>query len=179
MFTRPHGLSTCFILPGLARRRVICHAQFRILSGITLLTRSTDTPSNHDLEVLDRFSTFWLARSIPSASALDAFRVLHTGFLTALMLISRVLSVGQNFSHTLTNLASTLFSPTWLKMLHPTPNDSRLLSLVLDLRLTRRDHPSLSCLHPRACLPEACVPDPLSLHSVTWTEDVLSVVLRV
>ena len=40
---RPHGLLICFILPGLARRRVICHAQFRTLSGITLQTRSTDT----------------------------------------------------------------------------------------------------------------------------------------
>ena len=48
--------------------------------------------------------------SQPSAAlALDAFGVLHTGFLTALVLVSRVLSVGLNAAHAPTNLASTLF----------------------------------------------------------------------
>ena len=65
-------------------------------------------------------------------------------------------------------------------MLPPTPNDSRLLSRVVDLsRLSKRDDPSLSYLHPRACVPEVCVPDPLSLHSVSWTEDVQSDMHRV
>ena len=104
---RPLGLSTCFILPGLQKRRVICHAQFRTASGITLQTRSTDAPSNHDLEGRDRFSTFWLACSIIPALALDAFGVLHTGSLTALVSFRRVLSVGLNASRAPTNLAST------------------------------------------------------------------------
>ena len=56
-----------------------------------------------------------------------------------------------------------LCSPTWLKMLLPTPNDSGLLSRAVDLsHLTRRDDPFLSCLHPRACLPEVCVLNPVS-----------------
>ena len=41
-------------------------------------------------------STFWLARSILPALTLDAFGVLHTGFLTALISIGRFLSVGLN-----------------------------------------------------------------------------------
>ena len=101
--------SFCFALPGLARRRDICHARCRTVSGITLHTCSTDTPSNHDLEVRYRFSTFWLSRSILSALALDAFGVSHTGFLTALISFSRVLSVGLNASRAITNLTSTPF----------------------------------------------------------------------
>ena len=100
--------SFCFALPGLVRRRDVCHAQFLTVSGITLHTRSTVIPSNHGLEVRDRFSTIWLARSILSALALDAFGVSLTVFWTALISFSRVLSVGLNASHAPTNLASTL-----------------------------------------------------------------------
>ena len=53
-----------------------------------------------------------------------------------------------------------------------------LLSLVSGSAFDKMIVPSL-VLHPGAYLPEVCVPDPLSLHSVTWTEDVQSDVPRV
>ena len=107
--------------------------------------------------------------------ALDVFGVLHNGVLTSLL--ERVLSEVPSGSNAPTNLVPTPF-PEGAEMLLPFPNDSRLLSRVVDLsRLTRRDDPSLSWLHPRAWLPEACL-DPLSL-SVTWIEDVQPRAVRV
>ena len=47
LHSRPHDLSTCVNLPGLAKRRDVCHAQCLTVSGITLHTHSTDIPSNH------------------------------------------------------------------------------------------------------------------------------------
>ena len=79
-------------------------------------------------------------------------------------------------------------SPIWLRLCFPdmadnaAPDSKRFKTVFTccgSVHLTRRDDPSLSCLHPRACLTEVCVPDPLSLHSVTWAEDVQSDVHRV
>ena len=104
----------------LSGRCVVCHAQFRIVSNNTLQTRSADALSNHDLKVQVRFTTFWLARSIFPGLTLHAFDVWPTGFLTALLLINRVLSVGLNASRATTKLPLT---PTWLNMLLPPSNN--------------------------------------------------------
>ena len=114
----------------------------------------------HDLEVRDRFSTFWLACSIPSALTFDAFGVSHTGFLTAPISFSRVLSVGLNPSRAITYLTSTLFTD----MAENAASDSKRFKTAFtccgSVAFVKRDDPSLSCLHPRACLPEVCAHDP-------------------
>ena len=112
-------------------------------------------------------STSYLACSIPPALTRDPFGVLHTRFLTASLFdqpspVSYFDCLERN--HQTTKPPSTPSSETWLRILLPAPNDSRLLSHGCGTAALAYEEmvPSHLWFHLRACLPEVCAHGPTS-----------------